>query len=298
MKIVSLFPAGSEIICNLELSDNLVAVSHECDFPLLLNKKIRVTKSIITNSMDQRMIDQLVKNAIENNISIYEVDNKKLLEINPDIIITQGLCEVCSISENQVQATLKNNLCTLTSKTKIISLNATTFEEICSEIKMIGREVNKIEIAERLIQDANNKKNNLIKKKFNKKLLLLEWIDPYFSPGHWIPEQIEIAGFQSVVGKKGEKSVELSAEKINELNPDYIGLICCGYNLEENKFFAKKLYQDSRINNLDAIKNEQVYAFDSNFYFSRPSLRIMDGAEQLREAIFFKNKNYHCKRTY
>ena len=103
---------------------------------------------------------------------------------------------------------------------------------------MIGREVNKIEIAERLIQDANNKKNNLIKKKFNKKLLLLEWIDPYFSPGHWIPEQIEIAGFQSVVGKKGEKSVELSAEKINELNPDYIGLICCGYNLEENKFIC------------------------------------------------------------
>ena len=165
MKIVSLFPAGSEIICNLELSDNLVAVSHECDFPPLLNKKIKVTKSIIPKSIDQRMIDQLVKNAIENNVLVYEVDNKKLLEINPDIIITQGLCEVCSISENQVQATLKNNLCTLTSKTKIISLNATTFEEICSEIKMIGKEVNKIEVAERLIQEANNKKNNLIKKK-------------------------------------------------------------------------------------------------------------------------------------
>ena len=99
-----------------------------------------------------------------------------------------------------------------------------------------------------------------------------------------------MAGFQSVVGKKGEKSVELSAEKINELNPDYIGLICCGYNLEENKLFANKLYEDSRINNLDAIKNEQVFAFDSNSYFSRPSLRIMDGAEQLREAIFIAIK--------
>ena len=86
MKIVSLFPAGSEIICNLGLSDNLVAVSHECDFPPLLNKKIKVTKSIIPKSIDQRMIDQLVKNAIENNVLIYEVDNKKLLEINPDII--------------------------------------------------------------------------------------------------------------------------------------------------------------------------------------------------------------------
>ena len=131
MKIVSLFPAGSEIICNLELSDNLVAVSHECDFPLLLNKKIRVTKSIITNSMDQRMIDQLVKNAVENNVLIYKVDNKKLLEINPDIIITQGLCEVCSISENQVQATLKNNLCTLTSKTVFFVLILVIWHIIC-----------------------------------------------------------------------------------------------------------------------------------------------------------------------
>ena len=298
MKIVSLFPAGSEIICNLGLSDNLVAVSHECDFPPLLNKKIRVTKSIIPKSIDQRMIDQLVKNAIENNVLIYEVDNKKLLEINPDLIITQGLCEVCSISENQIQATLKNNLCTLTSKTKVISLNAKTFEEICSEIKMIGKEVNKIEVAERLIKAALNKKNNLIQKKLNKKLLLLEWIDPYFSPGHWIPEQIEIAGFQTVVGMKGEKSRELCAEEINKLNPDYIGLICCGYNLEENRFFAKKLYQDSRINNLSAIKNEHVYAFDSNSYFSRPSLRIINGAEQLRDAILNENKNYHCKKNY
>ena len=298
MKIASLFPAGSEIICNLGLSKSLIAVSHECDFPPLLSKKTKVTKSIIPKCNDQNIIDQLVKDAIKNNVSLYQIDNNRLLKMNPDLIITQGLCEVCSISENQIQATLKNNLCTLSNKTKIMSLNATTFDEICEEIIMIGKEVNKVRAAENLVKKAYQRKNNLLQKKINKKILLLEWIDPYFSPGHWIPEQIEMAGFEVCLGKKGTKSVELSIEEINNINPDYIGLICCGYNLEENKYFAKKVYEDTRIKNLDAIKNEQVFAFDSNSYFSRPSLRILDGAEQLRYVILNNDKNHHCERIY
>ena len=298
MKIASLFPAGSEIICNLGLSKSLIAVSHECDFPPLLSKKTKVTKSIIPKCNNQNIIDQLVKDAIKNNVSLYQIDNNRLLKMNPDLIITQGLCEVCSISENQIQATLKNNLCTLSNKTKIMSLNATTFDEICEEIIMIGKEVNKVKTAKNLVKKAYQRKNNLLNKKINKKILLLEWIDPYFSPGHWIPEQIEMAGFEVCLGKKGTKSVELSIEEINNINPDYIGLICCGYNLEENKYFAKKVYEDTRIKNLDAIKNEQVFAFDSNSYFSRPSLRILDGAEQLRDVILNNDKNHHCERIY
>ena len=298
MKIASLFPAGSEIICNLGLSKSLIAVSHECDFPPLLSKKTKVTKSIIPKCNDQNIIDQLVKDAIKNNVSLYQIDNNRLLKMNPDLIITQGLCEVCSISENQIQATLKNNLCTLSNKTKIMSLNATTFDEICEEIIMIGKEVNKVRAAENLVKKAYQRKNNLLQKKINKKILLLEWIDPYFSPGHWIPDQIEMAGLEGCLGKKGTKSVELSIEEINNINPDYIGLICCGYNLEENKYFAKKVYEDTRIKNLDAIKNEQVFAFDSNSYFSRPSLRILDGAEQLRDVILNNDKNHHCERIY
>ena len=298
MKIASLFPAGSEIICNLGLSKSLIAVSHECDFPPLLSKKTKVTKSIIPKCNDQNIIDQLVKDAIKNNVSLYQIDNNRLLKMNPDLIITQGLCEVCSISENQIQATLKNNLCTLSNKTKIMSLNATTFDEICEEIIMIGKEVYKVRAAENLVKKAYQRKDYLLQRKINKKILLLEWIDPYFSPGHWIPEQIEMAGFEVCLGKKGTKSVELSIEEINNINPDYIGLICCGYNLEENKYFAKKVYEDTRIKNLDAIKNEQVFAFDSNSYFSRPSLRILDGAEQLRDVILNNDKNHHCERIY
>ena len=297
MKIVSLLPAASEIIYDMGLSNYLYAVSHECDYPDFIKGKKKVTSSVIPNSLNQSSIDKLVKKAVENDIPLYQIDNDEILKINPDLIITQGLCEICSISENIIEATLKNNLCTLSSKTRIISLNGTTFEEICSDIMMIGIAVNKEEIAKKMIAEAIYKKRKVTRKKTNKSILLLEWIDPYFTPGHWIPEQIEMAGFISIAGNKGEKSIEIEAKDIADLNPDYIGLICCGYNLEENKSFAENIYLDERINHIEAIKKERIFAFDSNSYFSRPSLRILDGVMQLSSAILDKNPKFHCKKS-
>jgi len=297
MKIVSLLPAASEIIYDMGLSNYLYAVSHECDYPDFIKGIKKVTSSVIPNSLNQSSIDKLVKKAVENDIPLYQIDNDEILKINPDLIITQGLCEICSISENIIEATLKNNLCTLSSKTKIISLNGTTFEEICSDIMMIGIAVNREEIARKIIAEAIYKKTKVTRKKTNKSILLLEWIDPYFTPGHWIPEQIEMAGFISIAGNKGEKSIEIEAKDIADLNPDFIGLICCGYNLEENKSFAENIYLDERINHIEAIKKERIFAFDSNSYFSRPSLRILDGVMQLSSAILDKNPKFHCKKS-
>ena len=297
MKIVSLLPAASEIIYDMGLSNYLYAVSHECDYPDFIKGKKKVTSSVIPNSLNQSSIDKLVKKAVENDIPLYQIDNDEILKINPDLIITQGLCEICSISENIIEATLKNNLCTLSSKTKIISLNGTTFEEICSDIMMIGIAVNREEIARKIIAEAIYKKTKVTRKKTNKSILLLEWIDPYFTPGHWIPEQIEMAGFISIAGNKGEKSIEIEAKDIVDLNPDFIGLICCGYNLEENKSFAENIYLDERINHIEAVKKERIFAFDSNSYFSRPSLRILDGVMQLSSAISDKNPKFHCKKS-
>ena len=296
MKIVSLLPAATEILCDMGLAEYISAVSHECDYPSIVKNKIKITSSIIPNNSDQNAIDKLVKEAITNNIPLYEVDTVKLNAINPDLIITQGLCDVCSISEDKIQATLKNNLCTLSSNTKIISLNGVTFDDICSDILTIGKAVNKEDIANKIIKEAVFSKLKISKKQSKSTLLLLEWIDPYFSAGHWIPEQIEMAGFISSIGRKGEKSRQITTEDINKTNPDYIGLICCGYNLEENILFSQKIYQDERINQLNAIKKERVFAFDSNSYFSRPSLRLLEGAKQLKKAILQNDKEFHCKR--
>ena len=296
MKIVSLLPAATEILCDMGLAEYISAVSHECDYPSTIKNKIKITSSIIPNNTNQNAIDKMVKEAVKNNIPLYAVDNEQLNTINPDLIITQGLCDVCSISEDKIQATLKNNLCTLSSSTEVISLNGITFEEICQDILAIGKAVKKEEIARKMIKEAILTKYKITKEKNRGSLLLLEWIDPYFSAGHWIPEQIEMAGFISSIGKKGEKSKQISAEEIIKKNPDYIGLICCGYNLEENILFSQKIYQDERINHLSAIKEERVFAFDSNSYFSRPSLRILEGVKQLKKAILQNDRSFHCKR--
>ena len=296
MKIVSLLPAATEILCDMGLAEYISAVSHECDYPSTIKNKIKITSSIIPNNTNQNAIDKLVKEAVKNNIPLYAVDNEQLNTINPDLIITQGLCDVCSISEDKIQATLKNNLCTLSSSTEVISLNGITFEEICQDILAIGKAVKKEEIARKMIKEAILTKYKITKEKNRGSLLLLEWIDPYFSAGHWIPEQIEMAGFIPSIGKKGEKSKQISAEEIIKKNPDYIGLICCGYNLEENILFSQKIYQDERINHLSAIKEERVFAFDSNSYFSRPSLRILEGVKQLKKAILKNDRTFHCKR--
>ena len=143
MKIVSLLPAATEILCDMGLAEYISAVSHECDYPSAVKNKIKITSSIIPNNTNQNAIDKLVKEAVKNNIPLYAVDNEQLNTINPDLIITQGLCDVCSISEDKIQATLKNNLCTLSSSTEVISLNGITFEEICSDILAIGKAVKK-----------------------------------------------------------------------------------------------------------------------------------------------------------
>ena len=296
MKIVSLLPAASEMLCDLGVIDNINAVSHECNYPELLKEKVQVTSSNIPNNLEQRLIDDLLSDAIKKKLPLYNIDTDKLNSINPDLIITQGLCDVCSISKNKIEATLKDKRCILPSNTKIVSLNGTTFDEICSDVLKVGKIVNREDIANNIVEKAKKTKVQMSKNSTNKSILLLEWIDPYFSAGHWIPEQIEMAGLKSALGERGEKSRKISADEIIQSDPDFIGLICCGYNLIQNKSFAKQVYNDKKINHLTAIKDEKVYAFDSDSYFSRPSLRILEGARQLRNAMIKNDKQFHCKR--
>lgn len=296
MRIISLLPAASEILCDLGVIDNINAVSHECNYPELLKEKLQVTSSNIPNNIEQKLINDLVSEAIKNKLPLYNIDTEKINSISPDLIITQGLCDVCAISKNEIEATLKDKRCILPSKTKIISLNGTSFDQICSDVLTVGKIINKEEVANNIVSKAKETKKQMSKNDINKSILLLEWIDPYFSAGHWIPEQIEMAGFKSALGEKGEKSRKISADEIIQSDPDFIGLICCGYNLNQNKLFAKQVYNDEKINNLTAIKEEKIYAFDSDSYFSRPSLRILEGAVQLRDAILKNDNQFHCKR--
>ena len=295
MKIVSLLPSASEILVGLDLLDNIVGISHECNFPSSLNDIPKITYSDIPKSTNQKKIDDLVTSSVNNNVPLYHIDNNKLNAVAPDIIITQGVCDVCAISEGQIEATLRNVKCNISDKTKIISMNGGTFNEICDEILNLGSDLGKVNKAEDIVNSAREKYAELLNSKKSKKnILLLEWLDPYFSAGHWIPEQIELAGFKSAIGAIGERSKKITADMITAINPDYIGVVCCGFNFEENKNFANNLYSDEKINFLDAFQKKNIFAFDADSYFSRPTLRIIEGARQIKDAIYDEDSRFRC----
>ena len=296
MKIVSLLPSASEILVGLDLLDSIVGISHECNYPSSLNEIPKITYSDIPRSTNQKKIDDLVTSSVNNNVPLYHIDNDKLNAVAPDIIITQGVCDVCAISEGQIEATLRNVKCNISDKTKIISMNGGTFNEICDEILSLGSDLGKVNKAEDIVNSAREKYAELLNSKKSKKsILLLEWLDPYFSAGHWIPEQIELAGFKSAIGAIGERSKKITADMITAINPDYIGVVCCGFNFEENKNFANNLYSDEKINFLDAFQKKNIFAFDADSYFSRPTLRIIEGARQLKDAICDEDSRFRCR---
>lgn len=290
MKIVSLVPSASEIICDLGLEKNLVGVSHECNYPKSLRKINNVTSSNIDSTKSQKEIDESVREKVNENSPLYEVDTNQINQLKPDIIITQGVCDVCAISSDQVEVLLKGQLCTLPSSTKIISLNGRSFDDICNDILTIGEILNQRDRSQKIVNDAIDERNKMSSmNKFNVRVLCLEWIDPYFSAGHWVPEQIELAGFISAIGKPGDQSRVLSVDEIINSKPDIIAIICCGYSEEENKAHLKQVMEDQRINDLPPFKNRKIFAFDSDGLFSRPTLRILEGAKKLRENILKKN---------
>ena len=286
MKIVSLVPSASEILCDLGLERYLVGISHECNFPSSLQNIQTVTSSNIDSSETQIEIDTQVRKKVSDNKPLYEINSDILNELNPDVIITQGVCDVCAISNDQVEVLLKGQLCTLPSSTNVLSLNGRSLQGICDDIITLGDHFECLEISESIVKKAMDEKNKMMElKKHNTRLLCLEWIDPYFSAGHWVPEQIEMAGFVSAIGKPGDQSRVITTDEIIESKPDAIAVICCGYNEEKNKLFAEDILQDKRINHLLPFQNEKIYYFDSDSYFSRPTLRILEGAKQLRNSI-------------
>ena len=256
MRIVSLVPSASEMICDLGLEQYLVGVSHECNYPLSLDKIDSVTLSNIDSSKTQIEIDNAVRKKVEKNLPLYEVKTDKINQLQPDIIITQGVCDVCAISSTQVEVMLKGQLCTLPSTTKILSLNGRSFDDICDDIIMLGKHLNREQKSKEIVKDAIAEKNKMSSmEKFDIRVLCLEWIDPYFSAGHWVPEQIEMAGFVSAIGEPGDQSRVIKTDEIIESNPDIIAIICCGYNENENKAYALKVMQDEKINHINVRCN-------------------------------------------
>ena len=282
MKVVSLLPSATELAGELGIGDWLCAISHECDTPESVLHQPRATGSIIPSGLTQREINDQVAQAVREGRSLYTVDGELINEIRPDVILTQGLCDVCAVTESTIEASLRGVSCSLPRETTIVSFNGDSLNGIRDDFFLLANAVGRVDHAERVWVRRRAQWAKIAGRKTSKRVLLLEWVDPPYSPGHWVPEQIEAAGLVSAYGAPGDHSRPLSMDDIERSRPDAVGIICCGFGLDANVQFGRSL--------ADRLAAEigfhgEVAAFDANRCFSRPTFAVIDGAEVLQRTF-------------
>ena len=286
-KIVTLIPSATEIVSFLGEKNSIIGRSHECDYPLGLEKIDKLTSPKINVDGTSNEINKQINSLLENSLSVYKVNVQKLKKLNPDYIVTQAHCEVCAVSFSEVEDIVEKYL---NKRTKIISLQPNTLKEVFDDFDRVAEEL-----------DIYNSKNrnliNLLKKRvdqiknlsFNKKkpkVACVEWIDPLMVAGNWIPELVSISGGDDIFGNIGKNSHWIKFEEIKKSDPDIIIFMPCGFDInktnEELKFFLKK---NPIWKSLKSFKNESFFVVDGNQFFNRPGPRLIDSIEILLEII-------------
>jgi iron complex transport system substrate-binding protein len=286
MRIVSLLPSTTEIVCALGLDAELVGITHECDYPAAAVDKPRLTASRISHeTMTSKEIDHAVRSQLDGHGSIYDLDEARLRALNPDLILTQELCEVCAVSYKTVERAARM----FEADVKVVSLEPNTIEDVFENISMVGELTARSSEADQLVSSLDARLDRIKAKTADldhrPRTLMLEWLEPPFAPGHWVPEQVAIAGGDAAFGKAGQRSVTTNAEEIRAYAPEVIVLIPCGYYKEDilRQLPGAKLPEGW--NDLPAVKANAVWATDATSYFSRPGPRLVDGVEILARIL-------------
>jgi len=286
MRICSFLPSTTEIVYALGLGDDLVGVTHECDYPPEARNKSKVIISLINpDELSSREIDDIITKNRDEGKSTYLIDIEELKEANPDIILTQGLCEVCAVSGNEVAETVK----VLGHEPQIISLEPKTISEILETILVVADATGRKEQAHKIVDKLNARidriKSLLANERDRPRVFCMEWLDPPFVGGHWIPEMVEIAGGENGLGKPAEPSFKVTWEDILEFAPQIVVVMPCGFSIEDTLKEIDIVTSHRYWNQIPASKRGQAYLVDANSYFSRSGPRIVDGLEILAKII-------------
>ncbi|MEC8025206.1 MAG: cobalamin-binding protein [Myxococcota bacterium] len=291
MRIVSLLPSATEIVSALGLGDSIVGVSHECDYPESVSDRPRLTHSILQHGLDPKAVDAAVADASLNGVPIYAVDPEIMKNLAPDLIVTQGVCDVCAVSEPTVFDSLKL-LPAAGSEVQVLSLTGMTVEGIIRDITRVGEVTGRPEAARNLVQSMRARWSAveaLPPLPTPPRVLMLEWPDPAWTAGHWVPEVVTVAGGTDVFGVAGGLSERKSWEDVAASDPDVIVSVACGHGLEKNLEFARSLRTHRLMRKVTAVQEGRVYAADANSYFSRPAPRVVRGAELMAYVLGRKN---------
>ncbi|HXV38210.1 MAG TPA: cobalamin-binding protein [Nitrosopumilaceae archaeon] len=283
-RIVSFLPSATEILYELGAGDQLVGVTHECDYPEQAKSKPRVIRSSFDHTkINSKEIDKQISNMMQAGSDIYLLDEQVLKKSSPDLIIGQGLCDVCSPASKEISKAVS----ILSKKPEVVILDPHNLEDIFSNILQIAKKVGKEEQAQNLISSLR-KRIEYVKTrpvKSRPRALCIEWLDPLFTAGHWVPQMVEIAGGINGISVTGERSRRMKLEEAMNFKPDIIVLMPCGFDINRIRVEYSKLTSDSQWKSIPAVQNNQVFAVDANSYFSKPGPRTVTGIEILAKII-------------
>jgi iron complex transport system substrate-binding protein len=275
MRIVSLVPHATELLFALGLGDDVVGVTHECDFPPGACELEQVTRDVLPGGLSAAEIDAAVRERTLAGEAIYELDREVLAALEPELIVTQALCPVCAVSYEEVAKVAK----ALPSKPRVIALDPKTLGETLGDVRTVAQATDRREQGVELIQRATARIDRVrlaVRAQRRPRVAALEWLDPVFVAGHWTPQLIELAGGEDVLGFPGEPSQTVSWVQVAAARPEVVVVMPCGYDERRAQAEAETYKRE-----LDAVGARRIVAVDASAYFSRPGPRLIDGLELL-----------------
>ncbi len=284
-RICSLLPSATEIVCALGLSDRLVGVTHECDFPPAVRQKPRVTSSVIdSEGLSGAEIDQAVRDSLAEEATIYHLDRNLLDHLRPDLILTQELCDVCAVGTDLV----KETVATLVRPPMVVSLEPRTLNEVLESVLTVGRLTGAEQRATELVQQLQARLDRVrqaVRERPVVPALTLEWVDPVFVGGHWVPEMVRIAGGRDVLGWAGQPSRQVTWREVADSHPEVVIAMPCGFGVERSAEELSRAALPSEWDGLPAVRADRVFVVDGSSYFNRPGPRLIEGVEILASLL-------------
>ncbi len=285
MRIVSLLPSATEILFALGLDKEIVGVSHECDFPAEARSRRVVIHSRLPHDAAPAEIDRLVREYVARGESLYSVDAEALAELEPDLIVTQDLCQVCAASPDDLATTLAR----FPVPPEVLCLNPQDLGDVWRDILWVGEDTRRGHEAEDLLEKIGARLGQLESQldgiEQRPSVAILEWLHPFYVAGHWVPEMIEIAGGKDALGTKRTPSFRVTAKDVIDAAPEILLIAQCGYSAQQARDEYNAMTFPEEWSAMPAVRNSRVFAMDASGYFSRPGPRLITGIEALAKIV-------------
>ena len=281
MRICSLLPGATEVVAMLGRTRHLVGISHECDYPPEIRTKPVLVRTTVEAGLPSREIDRRVRTTLHAGRPLYELDETMLTRVRPDFVIAQDLCHACAITPAQLRHALR----VLPSPPRVLALNPSTLDDVLTDIERIGEAIGRSLEAANLIDQLRARLQAVLLQVAHAarhpRVVCLEWLDPLFAAGHWVPDMVACAGGVDVLGTPGAPSRRITWAQVQAAKPDVLIIMPCGFSIARTRQELDRLTKRTGWKKLPAVKTGAVFLVDAAAYFNRPGPRLIDGVEIL-----------------